>query len=92
MREAVIEKETGKLLRWGYCDFTTQLDFDTAKEEVVETGQELDSDYEWTWDGKSFVKGELIDKTASGVLLKDVVTGSHYIVEVESGVLKARPA
>ena len=84
---AVYETATGKLLRFGECDFTTDGGFNPATETQVATNQELDPRYNYTWNGSSFDQGALKDCCPECFILKDTVTGTHYKIEIQNGTI-----
>lgn len=60
MRQVVIEKTTGKVLRWGYCDFASEDIFNAEAEEIINTDFVFSPDIDevaWYWDGESFKRG-----------------------------------
>ncbi len=61
MKQVVIEKTTGKVLRWGYCDFASEDIFNPDAEEIITTDFSFSPDIDevaWRWNGELFIQGE----------------------------------
>ena len=59
MREIIIEKTTGKVLRWGYCDFANDDMFNPDVEEIILSDFVFPPGIDeqiWYWNGTTFQK------------------------------------
>ena len=88
---AVVVTATGEYLYSGEADNEHDGFFNPAVHELIETDFIFEDDYNYTWNGSTFIKGAAIDRTPGGVLLKDVSTGAHFLVEVDNGALRVIP-
>jgi len=74
MQKVVIDKITKLVKRYGYTDFASKPDFDPNTEQVIENDFVFDQDYEYTWDGETFIKGDekMLELSPQAVKIHDV--------------------
>ena len=59
IKQVVIDKTTGKVKRWGFCEFRDDGSFDPDTEEIIETEFDFEPDIDeqdWYWNGETFQK------------------------------------